>query len=375
MQYENQLMDNDTSDYKQKILVIEDEQSLRKDIIEMLTFEGFDVAEAENGRAGVDVARQYLPDLIICDIMMPELNGYEVLAALQQYTNTKTIPFIFLTARTDKQDRRKGMDEGADDFLTKPFNVEDLLNTIRVRMEKHEQIMAKGSQRVSSSIIMSMPHELRTPLTVILGFSDILIMDYATMEPSRTLEMAEHINKAALRLYNLVENYLVFAQIEIAANDEEFIETLHKGKTTQAHLFIQAQVTDKAHQHNRADDLQVDIAEIEHIQMREDLLKKLVEELVDNAFKFSTPGSPVQVTVKPEGQQWVLTVSDKGRGLTPKQITRIGAYMQFDRKFHEQQGSGLGLVIAQRITQLHSGQFAIDSEPNDHTIITVKLPM
>ncbi len=376
MQYENHTMDSDTNDdYKQKILVIEDELSLRKDIIEMLNFEGFEVVEAENGLAGVKVAREHLPDLIICDIMMPELNGYEVLEELHKTSDTKTIPFIFLTARTDKQDRRKGMDEGADDFLTKPFNVEDLLNTIRVRMEKHEQIMAKGSQRVSSSIILSMPHELRTPLTVILGFSDILMADYASMEAKRTLEMAEHINKAALRLYHLVENYLVFAQIEISAADEDFVNMLQKGETTQAHIFVRSQIMAKAQVHNREDDLTMDIAEIERINMREDLLKKLVEELVDNAFKFSTSGSPVKVSMAVEDEHLVLRVNDKGRGLTPKQITRIGAYMQFDRKLHEQQGSGLGMVIAQRITQLHNGQFTIESEPNQHTTIIVKLPL
>ena len=116
-----------TTQAMKKILVVEDEQSLRKDIIEMLTYEGFDVIGAENGRVGIEEAQRHLPDLIICDIMMPEINGYDVLAELRKEGKTATIPFIFLTARTDKLDRRQGMEQGADDYLTKPFAIRELL--------------------------------------------------------------------------------------------------------------------------------------------------------------------------------------------------------------------------------------------------------
>ena len=119
-----------------KILVVEDAQSLRKDIVEMLGFEGFEAIGAENGLVGVDRARQVLPDLIICDIMMPGLDGYGVLEELRKDTLTSTIPFIFLTARTDRVDVRQGMELGADDFLTKPFHAAELLATVRTRLKK-----------------------------------------------------------------------------------------------------------------------------------------------------------------------------------------------------------------------------------------------
>jgi two-component system sensor histidine kinase/response regulator len=367
--------DSNMSDNKRTILVVEDEYALRKDIVEMLTFEGFDVLEAENGALGVDMARQNLPDLIICDIMMPELNGYQVLDALRQKPETQTIPFVFLTARTDKQDRRKGMDEGADDFLTKPFQVDDLLNTIRIRLEKHEQIMAKGGQRVGRSIIMSLPHELRTPLTVILGFSDILMADYQTMEPPRVYEMAEHINKAALRLYHLVENYLVYAQLEIGSTDTEILKALANGNTSQPHLIIETHAMEKAQSYGRTNDVQITVNPIARIDMRDDLLRKLVEELVDNALKFSAYGTPVHIEVYAEGDTMILRISDHGRGMSVAQIARIGAYVQFDRQIYEQQGSGLGLVIAQRIAQLHRGSLHIDSQPNQLTTVVVRLPL
>ncbi len=119
------------------VLVIEDEMYIRKNIIETLTYEDFETLEAENGLVGVQVALQQQPDLIVCDVMMPELDGYGVLRQLQTYAATATIPFIFLTALADKQSLRRGMDLGADDYLTKPCTPEELINAIQSRLAKH----------------------------------------------------------------------------------------------------------------------------------------------------------------------------------------------------------------------------------------------
>jgi len=129
-----------------KILVIEDMQSLRENIVEALELLDFEALGAENGLVGVQFAQEHLPDLIICDIMMPELDGYGVLEALRQVPETATIPFIFLSAKADKTDIRQGMNKGADDYLTKPFTVEELRSAIAARLEKqaaHQRIETK----------------------------------------------------------------------------------------------------------------------------------------------------------------------------------------------------------------------------------------
>jgi DNA-binding response OmpR family regulator len=121
-----------------KILLIEDNPDIRENTSEILSLAGYDVSTAENGKIGVDVAQRLKPDLIICDIMMPELDGYGVLHILNKNTETSSIPFIFLTAKTEKTDIRKGMTLGADDYLTKPFDDTDLLNAIETRLRKHQ---------------------------------------------------------------------------------------------------------------------------------------------------------------------------------------------------------------------------------------------
>ncbi|ATP56117.1 transcriptional regulator [Pedobacter ginsengisoli] len=123
---------------KIRILIIEDNNDIRESTAEILMLGNYEVFQAENGKNGVELATQYLPDVILCDIMMPELDGYGVLHLLGKKTETAAIPFVFLTAKTERIDIRKGMEMGADDYLTKPFDDVELLNAIETRLKKRE---------------------------------------------------------------------------------------------------------------------------------------------------------------------------------------------------------------------------------------------
>ncbi|SDP97082.1 cAMP-binding domain of CRP or a regulatory subunit of cAMP-dependent protein kinases [Mucilaginibacter sp. OK268] len=121
-----------------KVLIIEDNNDIRENVVEILQLAGYEVTDANNGKTGVDLATRNLPDIILCDIMMPELDGYGVLYMLNKNPETSAIPFIFLTAKAERVDLRKGMEMGADDYLTKPFDDMDLLNAIESRLKKQE---------------------------------------------------------------------------------------------------------------------------------------------------------------------------------------------------------------------------------------------
>ncbi len=361
-----------------KILVIEDAHSLRRDILEMLSFEGFEVSGAENGLIGVEAARQVKPDLIICDIMMPVLDGFGVLDTLRHDAATATIPFIFLTARTDRIDLRQGMELGADDYLTKPFTASELLASVQTRLTKRAALQGMAEQKLEDlrgNIILALPHEMRTPLNVILGFSDMLMSDYGTMEPAQMGEMAQHINSAAMRLYRLIENFLIYANVELLLSAPEQLAAIRSGTTLGPRTLISNVATQRAQHLGRIDDLALDVSDTPAIQMAEDNLKKVIEEVVDNAIKFSVAGSKVHVSAAVRDGRYVIRVSDQGRGMTPEQITSIGAYMQFDRRFYEQQGSGLGLVIARRLVELYEGSVLIESVVSQGTMVTMNLQL
>lgn len=123
-----------------KILLVEDDTSLRENVEELLALSGFRVVAASNGKIAVELAQKELPDLVLCDIMMPEMDGYEVLQQLSSYERTKYIPFIFISAKTERHEVRKGMNLGADDYLTKPFEEEELLSAIHIRLDKAEDM-------------------------------------------------------------------------------------------------------------------------------------------------------------------------------------------------------------------------------------------
>jgi two-component system, sensor histidine kinase and response regulator len=359
----------------QKILVIEDEQSVLHNALEILRLEGFDVQGAENGRIGLQCAYEYLPDLVICDIMMPEMNGYEVLYQLRNSTSTRLTPFIFLTARTERRDMRQGMNLGADDYLTKPFTVAELLESIEARLKKNDVIVDKAQEELGTlreSIALAMPHELRTPLTSILGFSEIIVLDGTTMPSEQVVKMAEHIYQAGTRLFRLVENYLTYAQIEILGLDSRRREEAMKGVTNEAEKIIKDKAFRITSAVQRDADLKLDVAPAK-LKIPDQNLSKIVEELVDNAGKFSSPGTPIKVTGTVSGQEYILTISDQGRGMISDQIKRIGAYRQFNREFYEQQGSGLGLIIAKRLAELHGGSLTVESVPNQQTSVVVRL--
>jgi two-component system sensor histidine kinase/response regulator len=361
-----------------KILVIEDAHALRKDIIEMLGFEGYDVRGAENGLLGVAAATEFRPDLIICDIMMPELDGYGVLEELQKDTLNATIPFIFLTARTDKGDVRAGMELGANDYLTKPFTANELIKAVQTQLSKRERMVALTDEKnklLRDNIILALPHELRTPLTGILGFSDILAADCERMAIDKVSEMAQYIHSAALRLYRLTENYLVYAQLEVILTDQNRIESIRRFATDDPRSIVENAVLQKAQESHREVDVVLAVDDDVNVHILQDNLKKIAEELADNAFKFSPPGTPIEVKSRVENDHYVLTFVNSGRGIPPEHIRHIGAYIQFGRKLYEQQGSGFGLAIVQRLAQLHGGDLDIESFPDRETRITVKLPL
>ncbi len=144
-----------------KILVIEDDRAIRQTTLHLLKSGGFQAMGAENGRIGLKLAEQEQPDLILCDIMMPELDGYSVLAALQQNSSTVTIPFIFLSAKSEKRDLRQGMESGADDYLTKPFTRDELLNAITSRLAKQNALV--GRLVVESPSLAEVPEPHTNP--------------------------------------------------------------------------------------------------------------------------------------------------------------------------------------------------------------------
>ncbi len=357
-----------------RILIIEDEEPLREEVCEWLTFEGHEVLSAGNGRAGIELALQEKPDLIMSDIAMPEVDGYRVLLELRTQPETALTPFIFLTARTERKDQRYGMEMGADDYITKPFTREELLASVDMRLQKQNVIAAANEHELNNlrkTIIYFLPHELRTPLVAIVGYGEMLATEEFSFKPEEIWPMGKAIVKSGRRLQRLIENYLLYAQIEVliatGGQREDNVAMEHP------HLVIRDMARKSAEEVDRMVDLFLDLTP-GNIRIPLKDLQKIVQELVDNALKFSKTGDQVQVYAQLEGDYYTIWIRDQGRGMSPEQISQVGAYMQFDRYVYEQQGSGLGLIIAKRLTELHGGGLSLEAL-SPGLAVTVRLPV
>ncbi len=359
-----------------KILVIDDEEWLREMMQLALRQKGFDVIQAENGTRGIELARKELPDLIMCDVNMDKVDGYVTLSSLRNEPATAAIPFILMTGLADNDGMRHGMELGADDYLAKPFTIDALYAAVDARLKKTQTLRAEAERKLTDlrdNLSLMLPHELRTPLNGILAYGEILSAEAATLPPAEIAEMGQVIHQSGKRLERLVENFLIYAQLELLGSDAQNLRVLRSKTTRAAAQVIETRARAQAQAANRAADLLLELGDWA-MPMSEDYLAKVVDELVQNAFKFSSAGGRVRVELAADPHAVWLAVSDAGRGFSTEQIARVGAYMQFDRRMQEQQGLGLGLSIARRLTELHGGTLAIQSEKGAGTTVTVKLP-
>jgi two-component system sensor histidine kinase/response regulator len=359
-----------------KILVIDDDELVCEMMSSSLKLEGFETITALDGTQGIEAARTHTPDLIVCDVVMPHLDGYETLKALRNDPTTAMIPFIFLTGQAAKSDMRQGMLLGADDFLTKPIMIGELVEAIRARLRKQALVTKETERKLDElrvNLSVSLPHEIRTPLSGIIGFAEVLRDDVKSLGPDEISDMARIILKSATRLGHMVENFLTFAQLEMLAATSAPNAFVGKDTTVMFDLHIEEIVDKKAKEYDRPDDLTLSLGGAE-ASIATQSGKRIVEELVDNAFKFSNRGQLVEIATKTVDNFWELTVSDGGVGMESKDIAQIGAYRQFQRKSREQQGSGLGLAIALKMSQLYGGTLTVQSEIGKGTQVTVRLP-
>jgi signal transduction histidine kinase len=199
------------------------------------------------------------------------------------------------------------------------------------------------------------------------------------LSPTQVAEWSNHINNAAQRLYRLIENYLTYVRVESILKSPigDIPEMLNDMLVPAPVIVIEFEANAQAQLTNRQGDLVLhfDDQPIKGVVIAEADLAKVMSELINNAFKFSDRGTPVTVETSVQGDCYQITITDEGSGMTQEQIDNIGGFMQFERWFYEQQGTGLGLVIAKRLMEFYRGSFEIESEPQAGTRVTVSIPL
>ena len=345
---------------RKKILVIDDMPANNYVLQQRLEEEGFAVNTSTNGQLGIQIALSDTPDLIICDIMMPGMDGYKVMNLLKRNPKTAFIPFIFLTAKSDNSDIREGMKLGADDFLIKPYNHQDLLNTINMRLQKIE-LQEKRIETLRRSISYSLPHEL-------------LINDYSKMPRQEILEIALNMQDSAKRLNELIQNILYTTRLDFILRDYRHVKELQNNLTFITGKLVKDIAIDLAKASKRQDDIIVNINSAS-LNISREHFKKLISEVIDNSIKFSKKGNKILINSLSVGDNYILHFTDHGLGMTEEQISLIGEFIQFDRILFERKGTGLGLSIVKKLVEIYNGRLSINSIPSKQTLVSIQLPM
>jgi len=354
-----------------KILVVEDSDDVRENLVDLLLANDYNVEFAENGYDGYKKALSILPDLIIADIMMPMMDGLEMLKHLRENISTQNIPFVFLSAKSSINEIRTGMNTGADDYLTKPFHAKEILEAIQVRLDKKERV-DKKFENTYKTISGSIPHELRTPLASIIGFTNILIEDLDEINKNEMKEILLKMKFSSIRLHKTIEKFILFNEAELINGNKKHYDILLNKKTTIQEFALDYIAQEKLR-----------VAEVKfpviisplsaNIKMMEEHFTVIFSELIENAIKFSAPNKPIEITSIDEEDFVTIKVKNYGRGMTAEEIDNTGPFVQHNRQYFEQQGSGLGLIIVKRLCAFYDAGFSINSTPNEFLEISIRL--
>ena len=355
------------------ILVVEDDKEVRDTIVDLLEGAGYSPIPKYNGSEAELFLESNIPDLVISDVMMPKVDGYQLLEYFKKLPATAAVPFIFISAKSSLLDIRNGMLSGADDYITKPFRAKELLQSIETQLKKKEKVDMEF-EKISMTISSYMPHELLTPLISILGYPEIISDEFSKLSKSEIILMLQKIKSAGFRLHKTIRKYLRFTEIQsklIAKKNSD--DSVSTGSSFPAVLipFISRKI---ALEHERENDLILDIAEGE-INIPEYDFEFIIEEMLTNAHKFSNQGTFILVAGKVTGSVYCINVKNCGRGIIKEQLVEILPFVQHDRNQYQHSGSRFGLVTIKMMMDYYGGELKLSNDAYDNTVFTVSLPI
>jgi signal transduction histidine kinase len=348
------------------ILVIDDEPALRVGLAALIKRQGYEVITACDGYDGLKKAKDALPALILSDVMMPPPNGFEVRRLMSQDPQLASIPFIFLTARTDSVDRVNGIRGGADDYITKPYVPDELLARIeavlrRVEMEQArgreqmEAIAQQNVERLKHEILQNFQHELRTPLTSIIMPLEF-VMNNKFETPEEQIRFVRIALSSLDRLESLVNDFILLTNL-----DQGGLNSIRQAIDVENHILTPVRKRMERYKSKNLEFIQDITVQNAITAPRFEFVRALVH-LVDNAFKFSPQNGKVKLTVESglDGGA-VITVQNEGPGipveLQEKVFERYYQISNGDTRTHE--GLGVGLPIARGVFESLGGTVSI----------------
>jgi two-component system sensor histidine kinase/response regulator len=366
------------------ILVIEDEPILRDEIVEWLILEGYNAFSASDGRIGVDAALSHLPDLIVCDILMPQVDGYNVLLEVHAHPATVNIPFIFLTAKVAQDEIRKGMDLGADDYITKPFTRLTLLHAIEARLAKkrlrteanqqaitqlqHALTQASDHNILKAKLLAMFSHDFANSLSSILMVSSLLRNHIDLMDTNRRQTQLSRIESSVHLLLHMLDDLLVIAQVETGAFNQTpaFIPV---------QPFFQRLQSDCRTIYGDRCRLQLESQNKEIVGIDPRLLHLIASNLITHAIKVSPKGSMISFVLDGRPTECVITIYDQDTNLPDPERQRFFTALQQPATVDTIAILGLELAVVKEAVAFYGGSIQLGDQGEAGATITIIIPI
>lgn len=369
---------------RSKVLVVDDIQSNIEFVTDVLELENFEIFGANSGEVAIQLANEILPDLILLDISMPVMDGYEVCQIIKNTPETSEIPVIFLTARVQKEDIIKGFELGAVDYIIKPFNFNELISRVKTHLDlklKTEQLKNVNAElevkvqertkelrltneqlknamdelskldKAKTEFVMHINHELRTPLNGILGHINLL-EDY--LSDDTPLTHLKSIDQLTNRLIKVAELSLLFTELNTSEHQLE----LRKVDFNSA--LLDALDTKELGMKNIEVELENPYENL-FVKAEPKLLETCLNIVLDNAVKYSEQNSSIKIVTNKREGNIEYSVSDHGPGFSEKSLEDVFKFFTADNLSHQTHGFGVGLATARIILDLLGGKIEIEN--------------
>lgn len=365
---------------KPLILIVDDIPTNLEILGNTLINGNYKVAIAENGQEAIDMLEYIHPDLILLDVMMPELNGFQVCEKLKKSEKTKDIPIIFLTARTETEDIVNGFQSGGVDYITKPFNSPELLARVHTHLElkKTQHLMAgqneelKHLNKLKDEFLGMAAHDMRNPLSTIEATSSLLLDISSERLTDQEIKFLQNIQKSAQYMNKLLNDLLDLRAIEsgklkLELNGENYINFLEENIKFNQVLADKKRIS----LHLKTED------NIPHISFDRNKLTQVMDNLISNAVKFSYGDTNVIVEVKRYNDSIVTSVIDEGQGIPENELSDI--FKEFHKSSVKatdgEKSTRLGLAITKKILEGHGGNIGVESKTGKGSRFYFTLPL
>ncbi len=357
------------------ILIAEDDSEIAEVMIGLLEGSNYKVLHAHQGQEALEILETAKPDLIISDIHMPKMNGFDFYVNMRKKENLHHVPFIFLTGFSDVESVVKGRELGVDDYLIKPVDARLLLSSIRGKLKRAEELRVSEEDQLAdlkNHIVQVLTHEFRTPLTLINSTTDLLADVSMKFEPDEMQQFLSMIKEGGSRLQTLVESFLLASAIEAGEAQKEYENRVAVYDLFEILLSAISDVRPAANEKSIFIEQIIPSKPI-RASVNQKHVFEIFRRILDNAIKFSSQNTTIQCLVDETDLEWIITIKDHGRGIPSSELPNITEkFYQINRKRFEQQGMGLGLFIAHRLAEINGGLLEFQSMEGIGTTAMVK---